>query len=195
MGAVREWRGRFEDAGPLHVRCRGLGVVRMGAWQGVDGSGDEPAANGLEDLSVPGDGGQFLCRRGPCWPSSLLCNGVGLVPVRGGVMPPVQGARLEAVPGFVICVATDAFGVACWDVNGAAGYLAYPVTSKRSAGQVISPDGATKDISSQIYPMKSKWPRQLCNQTEHSRMRPNQTSHTEEKTVTKLPQEQKSAPH
>ena len=83
-------------------------------------------------------------------------------------MPPVQGARLEVVPGFVTCVATDAFDVACGDVDGAAGYLADPVTSRRSgimtppkrqtakARQVMSPDGATKDIPSQIDPMNPR---------------------------------------
>ena len=36
----------------LHVRCRGLGVVRVGAYQGVDGTGDELPADRLENLRL-----------------------------------------------------------------------------------------------------------------------------------------------
>ena len=66
------------------------------------------------------DCGEFLGFRGPCWPSGVLCNGVGWVPVSEGVECPVQGVRLEMVPGVVFCVATDAFGVPCGDVELAA---------------------------------------------------------------------------
>ena len=65
------------DGRPLHVCCRGLGVVRVGAYQGVDGSRDDPPASLLKYLGLPKDGGKFLGPRGPCWPSGVLRGGVG----------------------------------------------------------------------------------------------------------------------
>ena len=50
----------------------------------------------------------------------MLCDGVGWVPVCEGVKSSVQGAHLEVVPGFFFCVATDACGVSCGDVDRAA---------------------------------------------------------------------------
>ena len=50
----------------------------------------------------------------------MLCDGVGWVSFCEGVQSSVQGAHLEVVPGFFFRVATDAFGVSCRDVDGAA---------------------------------------------------------------------------
>ena len=55
----------------------------------------------------------FFGCRGPCLLSEVVCDGVGWVPVCKGVQSPVQGARVEIIPGFFLCVATDAFGVPC----------------------------------------------------------------------------------
>ena len=62
----------------------------------------------------------MLGRRGLRQPSSVLCDGVGWVPVCEGVQSSVQGADLEVVPGFFFRVAADAFGVSCGDVDRAA---------------------------------------------------------------------------
>ena len=52
----------------------------------------------------------------------LACCAIffGWVSVCEGVEPPVQGACLEVVPGLVLCLAADAFGVPCGDGDGAA---------------------------------------------------------------------------
>ena len=63
------------------------------------------------------DSGELLGCRGLCWRCGVLCDGVGLAPVCGGVESSVQGACLEMVTGFFFCVATDAFGVPCGDVD------------------------------------------------------------------------------
>ena len=120
MRAVLELRGRFGDSYPFHVWCRGLGVVRVGVQQGVDGGGDKPRLDRLEHLRVPEDGGEVLARRGPCRPSGVLCGGVGWLPVGDGVEPPVRGTCLEAVPGIVLWVVADALGVPYGDGVGAA---------------------------------------------------------------------------
>ena len=116
-GAVRELLRCLGNSCPLHVRRRGLGVFRVGAQQGVDGSGDESPADRLEYLSPLEDGGELFGCHGPCRPSGVLCDGVGWVPVCESVQSSVQGARLEMVRGFLFRVATDAFGVSCWDVD------------------------------------------------------------------------------
>ena len=115
MNAVCELRGCFGDGRLLHVCCRGLGVFRVGAQQGVDGRGDKPPADCLEYLWLPEYGGEVLGRRGPCRPSGMLCNGVGWVPVCEGLEPPVQGAGLEVVPGLILYVVADALDVPCGD--------------------------------------------------------------------------------
>ena len=120
VGAVYELLRRFGNGRPLHVRRRGLGVLRVGAEQGVDGSGDESPADRLEYLRLLEDGGELLGRRGLRQQSGVLCDGVGWVPVCEGVQSSVQGAHLEVVPGFFIRVAADAFGVSCGDVDRAA---------------------------------------------------------------------------
>ena len=102
------------------MRRRGLGVLRVGAYQGVDGSGDESPADRLEYLRLLEDDDELLGRRGLRQPSSVLCDGLGWVPVCEGVQSSVQGAHLEVVPGFFFRVATDAFGVSCGDVDRAA---------------------------------------------------------------------------
>ena len=102
---------------PLHVRRRGLGVLRVGAQQGVDGSGDESPADRPEYLCLLEDGGELLGRRGLRQPSSVLRDGVGWVPVCEGAQASVQDAHLEMVPGFFLRVATGAFGVSCGDVD------------------------------------------------------------------------------
>ena len=108
------------DGGLLHVGCCGLGVVRVGARQVVDGSGDQSPANSLEQLGLPDDGGDLLGHWGPCRRSGVLCDSVGWAPVCEGVEPPLQEAGLEVVPGLVVCVVADAFGVPCGDGDGAA---------------------------------------------------------------------------
>ena len=62
----------------------------------------------------------MLSCRGPRQAFGVRCNGVGWVPVCEGVQSSVQGAPLEVVPGFFFCVATDALGVSCRDVDRAA---------------------------------------------------------------------------
>ena len=117
VGAVCELLRCLGNGRPGHVRRRGLGVFRMCAQQGVDGSGDESLADRLEYLGLFENGGELLGCRGPCRPSGVLCNGVGWAPVSEGVQSTVQGARLETVPGFFFRVATDAFGLSCGDVD------------------------------------------------------------------------------
>ena len=117
VGAVGELFRCLGNGRPLHVRCGVLGVFRVGAWQGVDGSGNQPPANHLEYLCLLEDRGELLGCRGPCRPSGVPCDGVDWVPVREGVQSSVQGARLEMVPGFFFRVATDAFSVPCGDVD------------------------------------------------------------------------------
>ena len=120
VGAVRDLVRRLGNGRPLHVRRRGLGVLRVGAQQGVDGSGDESPADRLKYLRLLEDGGELPGCRGPRRPSSVLCDGVGRVPVCEGVQSSVQGAHFEVVPGFFFRVATDAFGVSSGDVDQAA---------------------------------------------------------------------------
>ena len=60
VGAAGEVFRCFGNGGPLHVRCHGLGVVRVGAGQGVDGIGDELRADRLEYLGLLEDGGELL---------------------------------------------------------------------------------------------------------------------------------------
>ena len=55
VGAVCEFSGRFGDCCPLHVRCCGLEVVRVGVQQGIDA----PPAYRLKDLCLPEDGGKL----------------------------------------------------------------------------------------------------------------------------------------
>ena len=71
----------------------------------------------LEHLCLLKDGGELLGCRGLRQPSGVLFDGVGWVPVCKGVQSSVQGAHLEVVPGFFFRVASDAFGVSCWDVD------------------------------------------------------------------------------
>ena len=92
----------------------------MGVQQGVDGSGDEPAADCFEHLWLPKDGGELLGRRGPCRPPGVLCDGVGRA-VCEGVERPVQRAGLEVVPSPVLRVVADALGVSYGDGDGEAG--------------------------------------------------------------------------
>ena len=120
VGAVCELLRCLGNGRPLHVRRRGLGVLRVGAKQGVDGCADESPADRLEYLRLLEDGGELLGCRGPRWPSGVLCDCVGCVPVCEGVQSSVQGAPLEVVPGFFFRVATDAFGLSCGDVDRAA---------------------------------------------------------------------------
>ena len=120
VGAVCELLRCLGNGRPLHVRRRGLGLLRVGAEQGVDGIGDESPADRLEYLRLLEDGGEVLGRRGPRQPSGVLRDGVGWVPVCEGVQSSVQGADLEVVPGFFFRVATDAFGVSCGDLDRAA---------------------------------------------------------------------------
>ena len=120
VGAVCELLCCLGNGRPLHVRRCGLGVLRVGAQQGVDGCGDESPADRLEYLSLLEEGGELLGCRGPCRPSGLLCDDVGSVSVCEGVQSSVQGAPLEVVPGFFFHVVTDAFGVSCGDVDRAA---------------------------------------------------------------------------
>ena len=120
VGAVCELLRCLGNGRPLHVRRRGLQVLRVGALQGVDGSGDEPPADRLEYLCLLEDVGELLGSRGPPQPSGVLCDGVGWVPVCEDVQFSVQGAHLETVAGFFLRVATNAFGVSCGYVDRAA---------------------------------------------------------------------------
>ena len=85
VGAVCELLRCLGNGRPLHVRRRGLGVLRVGAWQGVEGHGDESPVDRLEYLCLLEDGGELLGRRGLRQPSGVLCNGVDWVPVCEGV--------------------------------------------------------------------------------------------------------------
>ena len=85
VGAVCELLRCLGNGRLLHVRRRGLGVLRVGAEQGVDGCGDKSFADRLEYLCLLENGGELLGCRGPRRPSSVLCDGVGRVPVCEGV--------------------------------------------------------------------------------------------------------------